>query len=144
MYDVCMQKIRGKKFYPRAESLIPKADLFFIKYFFKDTVLMGRAGKVLRLVRVMRILRVFKVIFWIQKNPFILILDTTSAGETLHRAPEFALHTPASLSGTWTLDAPSNGYCYNYLKVNKTFYLSYFERKIYLEDVFKVCFFIIT
>ena len=102
---------------------------------------MGRAGKVLRLVRVMRILRVFKVIGWVRTKALILILDTTSACETLHWTAEFALNTPASLSGTWTLDAPSHRHCYNYLKVNKTFYLSYFERKINLKDVFKVCFY---
>ena len=102
---------------------------------------MGRAGKVLRLVRVMRILRVFKVIFRAKKSFYPHIGSKTSVSETLHRAPEFALNTPASLSGTWTLDAPSYRHCYNYLKVNKTFSLFYFERKINLKDVFKVCFY---
>ena len=102
---------------------------------------MGRAGKVLRLVRVMRILRVFKVIVCVEKSVYPHIGSTTSVSEALHRTPEFALNTPAGLSGTWTLDAPSHRNCYNYLKVNKTFSLFYFERKINLEDVFKVCFY---
>ena len=39
----------------------------------QDTMVIGRAGKVLRLIRVMRILRVFKVTWKISTNLSILV-----------------------------------------------------------------------
>ena len=57
-------------------------------------------------------------------NHSYLICDLL-AGETLHRTAESALNPPASLSGTWTLDAPTHRHCYNYLKVNNIQYFEY-------------------
>ena len=66
-------------------------------------MVIGRAGKVLRLIRVMRILRVFKVTIKIRGHSKMCVRAACAA---FHRAAEPPLHNAAGVPGAGAAHGP--------------------------------------
>ena len=92
-------------------------------------MVIGRAGKVLRLIRVMRILRVFKVTRKISGHSKNWVL---AACEAFHWAAEPPLHNAAGVPGAGASHGPPLGHCHHHLQVQQIKLLHYLK-SFYIE-----------
>ena len=79
-------------------------------------MVIGRAGKVLRLIRVMRILRVFKVTSKIRGHSKMCVCAACAA---FHRAAEPPLHNAAGIPGAGASHGPPLGHRHHHLQVQQ-------------------------
>ena len=82
----------------------------------QDTMVIGRAGKVLRLIRVMRILRVFKVNSNIPRHYKNCV---RAACAPFHWAAEPPLHNATGVPGAGASHGPPLGHCHHHLQVQE-------------------------